>query len=156
MKKLLVVLTVALLLFTLIGCGSTNKPETTIDLDGLQQKLEGANLFTDTLSSVSESVLSKVMYLTTDNLESNQVFLGTGCTGEEYGVFKCTSSDAATELVKELNARVESQKAILADYAPDAIPRLNNAIIKQSGSYVVYVVADKNADALKIVEEFVK
>lgn len=156
MKKVLLLFVSAIILFGCFsGCNTSETVEIPVDIENLQKKLEEAELFTDTLERITkESVLSSVLFLTADNIEVSMLYMGSGYTGEEYALFKCVSAEAAKELVEELKARVDSQKAIYRDYAPDAIPRLNNAIIKQLRGYVIYVVADRYPEALKIVEEY--
>jgi len=160
MKKLFIFVIVALLTAMLaVGCSPAAKEEAevSIDLEALQKKIQDADLFTDIFERITkESVLSSIMFLDAESIETYLLYMGSGYTGEEYGLFKCVSAEAAEVLVEDLKTRVESQKNIYADYAPEAIPRLNNAIIRKQGSYVAFVVADKNADALKIVEEYFK
>lgn len=154
MKRIITGIVVILCFIFYSGCSSSNSVEINIDMQALQSKIESAGLFSDTLERITkESVLSSVLFLTPGNIETSMLYMGSGYTGEEYALFICVSEEAAKQLTEELMTRVDTQKAIYADYAPDAIPRLNNALIKQQGKYVVYVVADKHAQALKIVEE---
>ena len=154
-KKVISVLLVVLLICSLAACGK-GQTETPVDIESLQKEIEAADLFIDTFVSVDANVLSSVMYLATDDIEEFMVYMGSGYTAEEYGVFRCISEETASELVERLRVRVDAQKAIYLDYAPDAMPRLNNAVIKQQGSAVAYVVAEKYGDALKIVEKYIK
>lgn len=156
MKKLLTILLVSILALTLVACGGPKEEDVAIDIDAVKSDLEAANLVTDTLSPVNENVLSNVLTLNAENIESYHMYMGSGATAEEYGVFKCTSSDAAKEIADKLQARVEAQKTVYADYAPDAIPRLDNAVIRQKGVYVAYVVAENHAEALKIIDGYFK
>ncbi|MCL1830116.1 MAG: DUF4358 domain-containing protein [Oscillospiraceae bacterium] len=160
MKKTVVIallmLSVLLILLT-TACGEAKTEtvaEITVDTEAFLKKIEQTDLFVDTLGSTKESVLSQVMFLSTDKIESASLFMGTGFTGEAYAYFKCTSAEDAAIIVEELKTFVEDQKDIYISYAPDAIPHFDSAIIKQKGSYVAYVVADKNIEANRIVEEF--
>lgn len=156
MKKFLTILLVSILTLTLVACGGPGEEDVAIDIDAVKNDLDGANLVTDTLSPVNENVLSGVLTLNPENIESYHMYMGSGATAEEYGVFKCTSSDAAKEVVDKLQARVEARKKEFADYAPDAIPRLDNAVIRQKGAYVAYAVAENHAEALKIIDGYFK
>lgn len=158
MKKALILLLVPLFIFLLVGCKSDEVSEIPIDIEidteAFIKKIEQPSLYVDTLGETRDSVLSQVMFLSTEKIESAAMFMGTGFTGEAYGYFKCTSAEDAAVIVNELKTFVEDQKKIYISYAPDAIPHFDSAIIKQKGSYVAYVVADKNVEANKIVEEF--
>lgn len=154
MKKFLIILLLSTLLLTLTACGGTKEENIVIDVDALADELGSANLTTDTLSSVSEKVLTNILSLNVEDIESYLMYMGTGQTAEEYGVFTCVSSEAAVKIAEQLQSRVDAQKAVYADYAPDTIPRLNNAIIRQKGIYVAYVVAENYADSLKMVDTY--
>ena len=158
MKKPFILILLAMLAMLFIaGCAQEVKEEASVDIEALQKKLQNADLFTDTLERITkESVLTTVLFLDADSIETHLLYMGSGYTGEEYGLFKCSSADAALALTEDLKTRVDTMKNIYADYAPDAIPRLNNAIIRRQGSFVAYVVADKQAEALSIVEEYFK
>ena len=158
MKKLTVYIVLfALLTAVTAGCAPKAAEEIPVDIEALQRKIEAAGLFTVTFERITkDSVLSSVMFLDAESIETYLLYLCSAYTGEEYGFFKCVSDDAAAALVEDLKTRVEDLKNTYADYAPEAIPRLNNAIIRRQGSYVAYVVADKQAEALKIVEEYFK
>ena len=158
MKKLIILLLAILTLFLLVSCKGEAKTDTpvevVIDTDAFLKKIEQPDLYVDTLGVTRESVISQVMFLSVNKIESSALFMGTGFTGEAYGYFKCTSEEDAAIIVEELKTFVEDQKGIYISYAPDAIPHFDSAIIKQKGSYIAYVVADKNIEANKIVEEF--
>ena len=159
MKKLCIVLAIVLIGCLLASCSvKKNGPdlEIVLDTDEFLKKIGEADIFLDTMGSTRDTVLSEVMYLSTDKIEKASLFMGTAFTGEAYGIFKCKSDEDAAVIVEELKTFVENQKDIYISYAPDAIPHFNNAIIKQKGPYVVYVVADKNVEANRIIEEFLR
>jgi len=158
MKKICLFLAFYMFIVLLVACGgkSETKKDIVIDTETFLKRIEEANPFVDTLGNTRDSVLSSVMFLSTDKIETATLFMGTGYTGEAYGVFKCTSAEDAAAIVEELKTFVNDQKDIYISYAPDAIPRFDSAIIRQQGVYVAYVVADDSAAALKIVEEYFK
>lgn len=146
----------ATLLLALAGCGEKQPEAATVDTAALATEIGGAGLFTDELSAVDATYVSTVMYLDTEKMESFDVRVGAGATSEEYGVFTCTSADAAAELVGEIEARIEAQKVTYEPYRPEAIPLLNNAVLMQKGQYVVYIVAEEYGQALEIAEKYMK
>ena len=79
-----------------------------------------------------------------------------GATAEEVAVFKCTDENAAKTLETAAHTRLESQKAAYADYAPQSVPAIENAIVRQLGEYVICVVADDNAAAEAVLENYIK
>jgi len=71
---------------------------------------------------------------------------------DEFGVFKCSSEADAKELLVIINRYLETSKQenvpIAQSYAPNEVPKLENAQAKQFGCYVTYaVLADAQSQA---------
>ena len=153
-KLLLILISIVVVISLMSACGAPAKDEVVVDIDALAKEIESAGLFIDTLELITkESVLGSVLFLSTGKIEYSALYMGSGATAEEFAVFKCVSEEAAADIVSELNVRIQEQKARYADYAPDAVPRLNNAVIAQKGSYVLYIVSDNYQQARKLAEE---
>ena len=154
MKKCFVVL-FALMLLLLSACGGgTVKEEAVVDIDAIATELAGADIFVDELSEQSKEAAAAVMALNLENVETLKVYLGSGAEAEEWGLFKCTTADAATELVSQLNDRIEAQMKTYEAYRAEAVPRIKNAILRRQGSYVMYIVADDYAEAQRIADNY--
>ncbi len=68
-------------------------------------------------------------------------------------MIKCKESSYTSEVEQLLKKRVESQSTLYASYAPDEAAKLDSAIIKVSGSYVVLSVADDTEKASSILSD---
>ncbi len=137
---------------TLFACG---KKEVTVDTDALLAELSGNAMFFDAnLAQISEKALKNEVGIDPENYVSATYFVGSGFTGEEYGVFECTDEKTA-EIVEEcLEARVDRQRESLESYAPEAVFRLDNAVIEQSGKYVAIIVAEDFNAAGKLLNSY--
>ncbi len=153
-KKLLIL---ALTLVLVCSFGACQK-EVTVDMAKLQSDLEAAKLFSCDFQELSTAKMKSVIGLDTELFSEGrgQFFVTSELTGEEYGLFVCNTKDDAAKLVDQLKAHNADYIEQYESYAPDAVPRLKNAVIKQSGIYVAYVCADKYDEAAKIVEEAFK
>ena len=105
MKKILTLCAfITLLALILTSCGG----EFSLDTDALVADIKKADLFLDSLEPVSESVVSKVVGLSTDLITDFHYEIGTGATGEEFAVITCDSEKSAKTVKEEIIKRQES------------------------------------------------
>ena len=52
--------------------------------------------------------------------------------------------------------RLAFQKESFADYIPTEVPKIESAILKTSGNYLIYCVADDAAAAQAVIDSYVK
>lgn len=139
------------LLAFLAGCaanGVVPSPDVTAyDLDSLAGDLCASDAFSDILSTVSDEIaLGLYGYDEKDVLEC-VVLCSTGATSEEIGLFRCADDEAAIRVAAAAENRAAAQKIAYESYAPDEIPKLDNAVIKSQGQYVFFVVS-KDSDTV--------
>lgn len=157
MKKTLAILSCLVLAFALVSCGGGGSSTSfTLDTKALIDELHGANLFIDSLSPISENALNKVVGVSTDGITDFTYEMGTGVTGEELAVITCDSEDSAKKVFEEVTAHREDYMKQYESYAPDALPRMENAVLVQKGVYVIYVSAENDAAAQSIVDSYLK
>ncbi len=155
MKKLLILsLALLLLLCALAGCGG-RKP-----VQFEPQEAAGALLdskaFSDILSPV-QPVIAAVLYgVPLENVDACSVYCSTGATAEEIAVFRCRDEAAAAALKQTAQQRLQEQKDAYSSYAPQEIPKLDNALLRASGVYVVCVVAEDYDAVRPILDKFIK
>ncbi|MBQ8994777.1 MAG: DUF4358 domain-containing protein [Oscillospiraceae bacterium] len=158
MKKTLSILICLVLAFALVSCGGGSEPASNFSLDttSLINDLHAANLFIDSLSPISENALTKVVGVSTDGVTDFTYEMGTGVTGEELCVITCDSEATAKRVLDEVTAHREDYMKQYESYAPDALPRMENAVLEQKGVYVIYVSAEDDATAQSIVDGYLK
>ncbi len=156
MKKLFTITLIAVLALSLVSCGGSSASDFTLDTAALVNELHGASLFVDTLNPIQETALSKVVGVSTDCVTSFTYEMGTGVTGEELGVITCDTEANAKKVLEEVKAHQEDYIKQYENYAPDAIPRMEGAVLEQKGVYVIYIAAENNETAHSIVDKYLK
>ncbi len=149
MKKFIIGLLALALVLTAAAC---SEKTVDVDMDALRSEIQAADLFDDSLVSARESVITDVVGLDVSKCESAEYYMGSGATGEEYGLFVCKNASSAKELVKELEARRDDLYKTYESYSTEALPRIENAVIEQSGVYVVFIIADNYAGAQSVAD----
>ncbi len=159
MKKLVITVIALTLAFCLSACGGGddggNEP-TTLDLTAVSSAIEGGGLFIDSLEPISSERIGDTAGIDTGDCKSAEYHMGAGATGEEWGVFECNTVDGAKALVKSLETHRDELLKTYESYAPDAVPRIKNAVIKRAGQYVIFITADKYDEAKTLVDGLLK
>lgn len=138
MKRIFLALLSALVL--LAGCSAA---EVTLDLDAVAQELLARVEFVDELDELS-SKKAMELYKIEDAIAA-KVYIGSGATTEEIALFELSSEEAAKTAHQAALHRIERQKEDYSDYAPQELPRLNNAEVRQVGRYVLVCVSASDA-----------
>ena len=154
-KKLGVCLLVLALILCLASCGGGKAKD--IDIEALAKDLAASAAFTTDMSPyvVAAGVAAGLYRYEPSDVESCVLYANTS-TGEEIFVAKAASADAAKNVSALCQQRVSDQKSVLESYVPEAIPRLDSAIVTVSGQTVIFVVADDAAAAQAVVDGYLK
>ena len=155
MKKVPSLLLLAAMLLTLLaGCGQSASLQ--FEPAALAEELAGTDAFSDLLSPIDAKIAASLYGVDASTIASCSVYCSTGATAEEIAVFKCTDENAAKALSDAAQRRLDSQAAAYAAYAPQAVPAIENAIVRQQGAYTVCVVANDNAAAEAVLDHYIK
>ena len=153
MKKCLSLFLSLLLIAALAACGSSELSFEPGDAAAAVMK-DGS--FSDLLSPVDERVAKSLYGVSDAEVVSCCVYCSTGATAEEIAVFRCADENAAKTVEAAARARLDSQKAAYATYAPDAVPAIENALVRTRGGYVACVVSGDSAVAGQILDGYMK
>ena len=78
----------------------------------------------------------------------------------EIGVFHTPDSASARELMTVIESYIfemqDNQRAFIGSYAPLELPKLDGAIVKRFGNYIVYSISDNNEEILSSIEKTLK
>jgi len=133
------------------GCGQ--KPESVdYDLMALSSQLEKSGAFSDILSPITKEIAALSYGFDSTDVTECVVLCSTFATTEEIALFKCANEDAATKLKTNAAARVETQRTVYESYAPLEMPKLDDAIVKQNGLYVFYIVSADYTKAQAVLD----
>lgn len=149
MKKIITTIAaLALSVACLTGCGSTE-----IDTNAVSQGILNGVQFEEQLSQMSDKISIKRLGLNADDVESCIAYTSTNAVVDEFAVIKATNSDNVTA---SLNEHIANQKATYESYAPNEVTKLDNAVVKTVGDYVIYVVSTDGTAAQGVVDGLVK
>lgn len=154
-KTAFLLLAACLFIAAFAGCGKKAEAKDP-DLAAMAADLKDNGGFSDILSPIEAGVAAKLYGVDAATISDSRVYCSTKATTEEIGLFKCTDEAAAGKLLASAKARVESQRTIYSSYAPGEMPKLDDAIVKQSGDYVVYVVTADSAKAQAVLDKYLK
>ena len=138
--------------FSLTACqGGSSK--TSIDVSSLADDLNAKTIKSDTLTETSSDMLSTIYFFENGQVSESKAFMSSGATADEICVVKCVDENAAKAVTELFQTRVNNQSKLYESYNADEVGKLNDAIIKNSGSYAVLVVCDDYDEAGDLLKE---
>ena len=154
MKKLRIVLVALLSMLLLAACGSKEESkEVTAVPSELAKKIAETAVTSDALSEVSTDIMASTYFVDTTKIEASSAFFSTGASACEAAVIKCSDSNYVSEVKTLLENRVKNQTDLYSSYNAGETKKLENAIIKTSGNYVVLCVVDDTTKAEEVLKE---
>ncbi len=146
MKKLLLLPAILLSLF-FISCNQ----EKEIDINQLSSELLQNVTFEDELTQIDAATTAKLYHI--ENAVNQFVYISSGATAEEIAVFEFSSKDDAAKAVQAAQERLAGQKESYESYMPKEVQKLDNAVLKQTGRYLILCVAD-GTEAENIINKY--
>lgn len=105
------------------------------------------------MAEVTEDRLGNYIEADTGTVESYSMYIcGSGAFADEAAVFVMRSEDAAEALMEALQKRVDARLVDYKDYKPEECGKLESAVIKSNGKYVLYAVSSDNDKAEEIFD----
>ncbi|MBR4961753.1 MAG: DUF4358 domain-containing protein [Clostridia bacterium] len=145
-KNILAVLMAALMLLTLFSCGESETPSD-VDLETLAESLLEGGSFEDALAQIDDGTVTMLYGI--DNALEQIVYIGSGATPEEIALFAFENQADAEAGFALAKMRLADQKEQFTDYNSWEMPKLEDAVVKQYGTYVVLCVSgDSRAEAI--------
>lgn len=151
MKKILIILSVALMIF-MVGCSSKD-----VSLDDIKDKLkdtidfstfskeEEISYLKDTFDFDTERIESYEMYGPQTNLNTNAVLL-----------LRLKNASDASEFKEKIDAYKENLVKIYKDYAPDQAKLVEDSVYEEHGKTIVLVISDKSEEVKKALADLYK
>lgn len=140
-KNYCILFAVIISLFAFVGCKSEDK-EVTLNISDLATDLNEKIEFVDDLTKIDDSSIETIYAI--DYAEASEVYVSSGATAEEIAVFELKDEDDADKAYKACEERIETQKEAFETYIPEEMEKLDNAVVKKVGKYVIVCVADNN------------
>lgn len=142
----------AMMLLTACGGKEETKEVTAVPAE-LAKQLAEETVTSDALAEVSTDIMASTYFVDTTKIESSSAYMSTGASACEAAVIKCSDSEYVAEAKTLLENRVKNQTDLFSSYNAGETKKLENAIIKTSGNYVVLCVADDASKAEEILKE---
>ena len=156
MKKLAFFLAF-LVLLSFASCGK--KPEKPSSVPQTAQEwadlLSVSVTFDDSMTSIPARAASLYGIEDSDGYTGDAaLYISTMATPEEIAVFRIDPVFTAEKLTELAQARIAHQKETYASYAPQEVPKLDSAVIRVCGDYVIVCVCADNAKAETILSAY--
>ena len=130
-----------LILFMLLcGCAAGKTP---YSIDDAQILLE-ADLFSGDMGPVDKYIVSQLYGIDEDIIQDCICYMAsnTASSADELTIFILTDENGARSAEEACQKRAANQIEVSRNYAPAAVPRLENAVIRRIGNTVLFAVGD--------------
>ncbi len=163
MKKIFVMLLVAVMSVSVVACGgsgsgdgsensgSNQNSEKEFNAEELAQSLVSEITYTGTMEQLPADEIG--WYVDMEEGVTGIMYMVSGVSSEEVAVFTApdeTTAKAMVENIEELLADQEDQNAA---YDAKVTQRIDNAVLEQKGNYVILCVSDDSAKAKELIKE---
>ena len=154
MRKWTLALVFVLVVMLFAGCGGGGDEKAEIESPAaLAEELLDPSVFGDIMTQVDAAAALPIYFLEDAGVDSQSsvFYFSTGATADELAIVQTTDVDAA---VNAFNQRVEVQSQSFANYVPEEVPKLEEAIVVSNDSYVVLCVAENVEAAQEILNKY--
>ena len=137
----------------LAGCGATSAGSAVSAEKEAEQIVSELGL-SDKITQMDERVVKGLFFFEEGLVEDAKLYMdSTNQNPDLVGVFKTSDPDAGK---KKVDDYLVTLKETTQMYNPDAVFKIDNAIVKEGADQVVVIVADDIEKANKVVESLVK
>ena len=137
--------------FTLLltACGAKKElPPVGEMVDTLQEQVT----FTDEIISKEKEETIRFYNMDSELVTDAAALVGSGATAEMLSVWQAQDEKGAAQIAQTLQDFNADWKEGYADYKPEEVPKLETAIVRQQGTYVIYAVTAQNDAAADAVD----
>lgn len=154
MKKMLCIgTTICMCLLMLASCTGKDQEVSSVDVKVVADRLASEITYEDTIAETNGDMARLLYGYEEGDVKAATVYISAGATTEEAAVFECTDEAAAQRVAEGAQQRIEAQKMSVQSYKPEELSRLEQAVLRTEGHYVVLSISDAPADAEKILDE---
>lgn len=168
LRKCLFTIGIATLVFANVACGKVKSGSTTesniaksdkadedFDVKTVAADIKNEGKFKDQLAEIDPNIaINRIYQLDSAKLEAYAFYTNTGATAEEIAVIKVNDDSYLKNIENAFNKRVDDQKEACRNYLPDEMTKLDKAVIKTSGSYIIFVVSEDSEKANEIIGRY--
>lgn len=143
-KKILIAVLAAVLLLS--GCSANKEPYST----ALADELLGSGAFEGSeMAPLSLDVATMLFNINPTSIKDGVYYLAvnTSVSADELLILVLANEQAAIEVEKNCQEHLDAQIATCKDYCPQAVPRLEKALLSRRGNTILMVVG--NPDVIR-------
>ena len=142
-----------LLAVGIVGCGSEQAAESdngNVDLSALQEKMLAADTTLPDMTVVTgddeqaELNFGAFSDFSYDRVQSYFYAYAADGGSQEIAVVELKDAGDAAALMSTMKDHLEDRKGTLSTYAPDQLPMVDHAVIKQKGNCVAMIISEKS------------
>lgn len=146
MKKLALAVLTLIMCAAITGCGIKNT-----DAKALASSLASEGSFAEELTEAPEEFAVKQLFLGADEFSECSAYVSTAAVADVVIVVKTDDTENVTQRVMEY---IDNLKDSYADYRPDEVPKLRDAVVQTVGDCVAVCVSKEPPLAQKIINEY--
>lgn len=150
MKKVTIAVVTLFALCLMSGCSS--EPPTVVDINKVADELRTEITYQDELSKLTDSMFDSVYDIDRTLLKQVVAYTSSGATAEEIVALELNSADDAKTAEDALKDRLDYLKEGYADYGPEEVPKIDNAVVRVSGTYVFMSISNDHEKAAEILK----
>lgn len=83
------------------------------------------------------------------------LYISTAATPEEIAVFKTEGQFHADYFISLAEQYLAQQKESYSDYAPEQVPKLDTAVVRTCGDFVIVCVSADNEKAASVIDAYI-
>ena len=152
MKRMVSLCLLCVMALGLCACGQ--KEETSVlDDAALAGELLESGAFSQELEELSAGKAEAFYSVAEDKLQSARMYHAAGTSKEQIAIFQATDEEAAKTMASGLRDLLAEWIEADRNYAPEEVPKMEKAVLRQSGVWVILVVANDSEAAAGIVDQ---
>lgn len=145
MRKAVSVLAAAAVIVVLAAGCSSGTPS--VDVQQLAKDLADNVTYAEPLTEFDTEGAERALRVDAADVEKAAAYVGSGATVDEVSVWEAVDDAGAKNIEQTLADRIEQRIADYADYKPEEVPKLQDAVLVRNGKYVVCCITDDAATA---------
>ncbi len=134
------------------GCGKTSAQPP--DFPKLSEELYQAGVFSTPVDAVDSAVALSLYGLDSADVAEGSFYFSSGASADELALILAADESAAQTVADAFEARVSFQQTGYADYMPEELHKLENALVRQEGLYVLLCVAEDPSGVTEVMDNY--
>ena len=154
MKRILIFLLSVILVLSVSACSGDSGKISDASATDVALTVKESIVFVDDMFEVSNEVAADFYNLPEGVTDFKVYMSASGATAEELAIFKCDSKESSKQVVKACEKRIENLKDKFADYIPEEMVKIENAVIEEKNGFVMFICADSTDSAEKSFKDY--